>query len=110
MMAEHASMELLMIVETNEILTNNEFPVHNVGRKIISEDNGEGKWSNNLKVGYPADARIYLLQTDLPSCGSVGRRVEKNAKMLPVVCKNCRLTPQLHESAGGLPRLKLPLH
>ncbi|GKD99678.1 hypothetical protein Tco_1387662 [Tanacetum coccineum] len=30
--------------------------------------------------------------------------------MLPVVCKNCRLTPQLHESAGGLPSLKLPLH
>ncbi|GJT37835.1 hypothetical protein Tco_0937700 [Tanacetum coccineum] len=30
--------------------------------------------------------------------------------MLPVVCKNCRLTPQLHESAGGLPRLKLSLH
>ncbi|GJR15876.1 hypothetical protein Tco_0798528 [Tanacetum coccineum] len=30
--------------------------------------------------------------------------------MLPVVCKNCRLTPQLHESAGGLPSLKLSLH
>ncbi|GKB23661.1 putative reverse transcriptase domain-containing protein [Tanacetum coccineum] len=30
--------------------------------------------------------------------------------MLHVVCKNCRLTPQLHESAGGLPSLKLSLH
>ncbi|GJX07966.1 retrotransposon protein, putative, ty1-copia subclass [Tanacetum coccineum] len=30
--------------------------------------------------------------------------------MLPVVCKNCRLTPQLHESAGDLPSLKLSLH
>ncbi|GJX27243.1 hypothetical protein Tco_0233539, partial [Tanacetum coccineum] len=30
--------------------------------------------------------------------------------MLPVVCKNCRLTLQLHESAGGLPSLKLSLH
>ncbi|GKF17004.1 hypothetical protein Tco_0061922 [Tanacetum coccineum] len=35
---------------------------------------------------------------------------EKSANMLPVVCKNCRLTPQLHESAGGLPSLKLSLH
>ncbi|GKG32009.1 hypothetical protein Tco_0426959, partial [Tanacetum coccineum] len=30
--------------------------------------------------------------------------------MLPVVCKNCRLTPELHESAGGLSSLKLSLH
>nr|GEW48876.1 transposase, mutator type [Tanacetum cinerariifolium] len=30
--------------------------------------------------------------------------------MLHVVCKNCRVTPQLHESADGLPRLKLSLH
>ncbi|GJY15879.1 hypothetical protein Tco_0386301 [Tanacetum coccineum] len=30
--------------------------------------------------------------------------------MLHVVCTNCRLTPQLHESAGGLPSLKLSLH
>ncbi|GJV66445.1 eukaryotic translation initiation factor 5B isoform X1, partial [Tanacetum coccineum] len=30
--------------------------------------------------------------------------------MLLVVCKNCRLTPQLYESAGGLPSLKLSLH
>ncbi|GKA56979.1 hypothetical protein Tco_0756051 [Tanacetum coccineum] len=38
------------------------------------------------------------------------RVLEKSANMLPVVCKNCKLTPQLHESAGGLPSLKLSLH
>ncbi|GJZ13820.1 hypothetical protein Tco_0549050 [Tanacetum coccineum] len=40
----------------------------------------------------------------------MGLGLEKSANMLPVVCKNCRLTPQLHESAGGLPSLKLSLH
>ncbi|GKD73205.1 hypothetical protein Tco_1331487, partial [Tanacetum coccineum] len=29
-------------VDTNDILTNDEFPILDVGRKIISEDNGEG--------------------------------------------------------------------
>nr|GEY20428.1 hypothetical protein [Tanacetum cinerariifolium] len=38
---------------------------------------GEGKWSNNLKVGYSADTRIHLLQTDLPTCGSVDRSDSK---------------------------------
>nr|GFA55460.1 hypothetical protein [Tanacetum cinerariifolium] len=29
-------------VDTNDIFTNDEFPILDVGRKIISEDNGEG--------------------------------------------------------------------
>ncbi|GJX70816.1 ty3-gypsy retrotransposon protein [Tanacetum coccineum] len=35
---------------------------------------------------------------------------EKSANMLPVVSQICRFAPQLHESAGGLPSLKLSLH
>ncbi|GKD01660.1 hypothetical protein Tco_1171934, partial [Tanacetum coccineum] len=37
-------------------------------------------------------------------------KCQKSANMLHVVCKICRLTLQLHESAGGLPSLKLSLH
>nr|GEX89079.1 hypothetical protein [Tanacetum cinerariifolium] len=94
-----------MSVDTNEILTNDEFPILDVGRKIILEDNGEGgfnvssfmneaiskvfkrnfgivwsrplvmdfwwwsiiegegKWSNNLNVGYSANTRIHQNNT-----------------------------------------------
>ncbi|GKE05537.1 hypothetical protein Tco_1397555 [Tanacetum coccineum] len=31
----------LVSVDTNEFFSNNEFPILNVGRKIISKDNGE---------------------------------------------------------------------
>ncbi|GKE61819.1 hypothetical protein Tco_1512186 [Tanacetum coccineum] len=31
----------LVSVDTNEIFSNNEFPIFDVGRKIISKDNGE---------------------------------------------------------------------
>ncbi|GKD38539.1 hypothetical protein Tco_1258746, partial [Tanacetum coccineum] len=34
--------EAFVSVDTIDILTNDEFPILDVGRKIISEDNGEG--------------------------------------------------------------------
>ncbi|GJW74791.1 hypothetical protein Tco_0134161 [Tanacetum coccineum] len=54
MMVKHTSIEMIehdgraciyrdfVSVDTNDILTNDEFPILDVGRKIISEDNGEG--------------------------------------------------------------------
>ncbi|GJT52286.1 hypothetical protein Tco_0978443 [Tanacetum coccineum] len=35
---------------------------------------------------------------------------EKSANMLPVVSQICRFAPQLHESAGGLPKMKIVSH
>ncbi|GKE33925.1 reverse transcriptase domain-containing protein [Tanacetum coccineum] len=39
-------------VDTNDILTNNEFPILDVGRKIISEDNGNALtwWNSHVKT------------------------------------------------------------